>query len=363
MFSPPARTRVFCVFVVLFAIFVAAAVRLAPMAEAREVPGIGIDALKFGSVTEAKPRAPRLEPERAKLTKIFGWQPIRASIPGIDEQENRNDINATLTTSPEARATGPHIYLGESRKLVVDYVGEADAKESLAAGDARPLSMTSGDLDGDGVDDLLVGYGTSQGIIALYRGNLDAFAPQSKESFDAIGRGDFPSPFLPKATAITVPVRPDFVAEGVYNPYGYRDLVVAARGGSSIYLLSNDGKGNFSTPRAIDVGGAITALAVGEFGKSGPFSKLLVGVCDEKGSSLHVYEGAVNSLGDRNTHPLNGPATNLVLDELGGGRHDAFFVSNGKVGILHSSPMRLEKVSLPASVNAFALGSFIYDRN
>lgn len=225
------------------------------------------------------------------------------------------------------------------------------------------LSMVSGDIDRDGVDDLAVGYGTSDGgIIAIHRGNLDAFAPQSKESFEAIGRGDFPSPFLPDAKAFTVPLRPDFIAEGIFNPYGYRDVIVAARGDHSIYLLSNDGKGDFSQPKAIDVRGAITALAVGEFGKNSAFSKLLVGVSDEKGTSLRIYEGATNALGDPTTIPLSAAATDLVLNEIRGER-DAFFVSNGRVVELDSSSLQLATASQKNEVVSFAVGSFIFDRN
>src|SRR5262249_26249162 len=175
---------------------------------------------------------------------------------------------------------GRKIYLSESEKLPSTYMGDPGAKASLEGGQVQPSTLVSGDFDADGVADLVVGYsrddGTKGGVLAIQRGNLDAFAPQSEESFRAIGRDEFPSPFLPNAEAIAVPVHPDFIAEGRFNPYGFRDLIVAARGGSAIYLLSNDGKGNFSPPRAIEVGGSITALGVGEFGKRGVFSKLLL---------------------------------------------------------------------------------------
>ena len=56
------------------------------------------------------------------------------------------------------------------------------------------------DIDSDGVADLLVGYSApGGGVIAVHRGNLDAFAPQSDASLQAIGGGEFPSPFLTRS--------------------------------------------------------------------------------------------------------------------------------------------------------------------
>src|SRR5438552_620020 len=162
--SPSARKRLIIIFV-----FVLCAV---------------IAAVKFGSVTSLNIQTPTLAKTQGEPMEIPVWRSIKAAIPGITAQEKRNDSDETLTTSIETPGSGPHIYLGESNKLPVTYLGDTSAIESLTGGDARPLSMTSGDFDGDGVDDLLVGYSTSQGgIIALHRGNLDAFAPQSKESF------------------------------------------------------------------------------------------------------------------------------------------------------------------------------------
>ena len=292
-----------------------------------------------------------------------------AAVKVVSYAENKTNAAAAEPVAATGHAVprttrGPAIYLTEPGRLAVTPSSEQSILEALANGPAQPVALASADLDADGVQDWVAGYSNGEnGIIAIRRGNLDAFAPQSEESFDAIGRGDFPSPFLPDARAIAIPVHPDFVAEGSFNPYGYRDLIVAGRGGHSIYLLSNDGKGNFSTPRAIEVGGPITALVVGDFGDSRAFSKLLVGICDERGSSLRVYEGAVNGLGPRTTIALNGPATNLVLDDLGEAERSAVFISNRKVVILHSSSMKLEKVELQNNVTSFAMGSFIHDRN
>src|SRR5258708_39047926 len=102
------------------------------------------------------------------------------------------------------------------------------AAQILGGGQAQPLSMAKGNFV-DGIEDLVVGYAApGGGIIAFHRGNLDAFAPQSDASFQAIGRGEFPAPFLPEARVFSVPVRPDFIALGNFTVLSLQDLVVAS---------------------------------------------------------------------------------------------------------------------------------------
>ncbi|HEX3094542.1 MAG TPA: hypothetical protein VHW72_18030, partial [Candidatus Angelobacter sp.] len=113
----------------------------------------------------------------------------------------------------QAPASGPKIWLQDNQRLPVAHTGAAASVMTGAA--AQPVSLASGDIDADGVADLLVGYSApGGGVIAVHRGNLDAFAPQSDTSFQAIGRGEFPSPFLTDANTYTVPVSPDFIAIG-----------------------------------------------------------------------------------------------------------------------------------------------------
>jgi uncharacterized repeat protein (TIGR01451 family) len=258
--------------------------------------------------------------------------------------------------------TGPKIWLQDRQLLQVVHTGTAKSVQAMKS--AQPLALAEGDFDVDGVEDLVVGYASPNGgILALHRGNLDAFAPQSDASFHAIARGKFPSPFLPNAKLIELPVRPDFVSVGSFNGNGYPDVVVAARGDSSIYLLTNDGKGNFGTPKPINVGGSITTLAAGDVGRHGIYSKLLVGISDRNSSYLMVYTGTLNGLGGVTALSLHAPASNIVFGHLGDIGPDALFVSGGQVMILHSSSMRLEALSLPVTAQSIALGSFIWDRN
>ncbi|HEY6352018.1 MAG TPA: choice-of-anchor D domain-containing protein [Candidatus Angelobacter sp.] len=264
-------------------------------------------------------------------------------------------------------SSGPRIWLQENQVLPVQHVAvglnngqgmmAVDAGVLTGLSQSQPVSIASADLDGDGFDDLVVGYGVgSAGFISIHRGNIDAFAPQSNASFQAIGRGEFPSPFHLEAKTFTVPVSPDFMALGNFIGDGNKDLAVAAKGGSMLYIFPGDGKGNFGTPQTVNVAG-VTALAAGELGRSHA-STLIVGGTH----SLTVYVSTSQGLTKLASYPV-GEASNILFGDFGDTGPDVAFLANGKVQILRSSTMQVTTVSLPVTVGAFALGSFIYDRN
>ena len=118
--------------------------------------------------------------------------------------------------------------------------GMTAADSSVLAGlsQSQPVSLAGADLDRDGIDDLVVGYSAGTGgFISIHRGNLDAFAPQSEASFQAIAKGDFPSPFLPQAKTFSVPVSPDLIVLGDFTGHGHEDLAIAAKGGSILSVI------------------------------------------------------------------------------------------------------------------------------
>ena len=118
------------------------------------------------------------------------------------------------TEGPRVHAQTQKLYLSTARQFKTSYKGSAHALGAIA-GRPSALAMASADLDGDAVNDLAIGFAAAgSGLIAIHRGNLDAFAPQSQASFEAIGRGEFPPPFLPEAELVEIPSRPDFLAAG-----------------------------------------------------------------------------------------------------------------------------------------------------
>ena len=262
----------------------------------------------------------------------------------------------------QAPARGPKIWLGDNQAVPVKPIGPGLA-QSLAAGQAQALSMATADVDGDGVADLIAGFSApGGGAIVVHRGNLDAFAPQSDASFQAIGRGQFPAPFLPNAQVISIPVRPDFMALGSFTPSGHQDLVVASLGGSSLYVFPGDGKGAFGVPQTVALSGGITAMAAENLVRGSPYSNLVVGTATPQSSSLLVFSGSEQGLASPASYRLDAAATNIVFGDFGDSHTDTAFLAGGNVFILHSSSFQMEALSLPVNASAMALGSFIFDR-
>ena len=258
-------------------------------------------------------------------------------------------------------STGPQIWLQKNQPLPVVHRGAM--QQAGAVQGAQPLSMASGDLDQDGFDDLLVGYSAANGgVIAIHRGNIDAFAPQSDASFQAIGRGEFPAPFHLEAQTFAVPVRPDFVALGNFVGNGNLDLAVARRGGNAVYIFAGDGKGNFGNPETVSVSGGVTALASGNFG-GGQQPTLVVGLSQGRNSALLVLAGSQQGMVALGSYGVGGTVSNILFGDFGDAGPDIAFLAGGQIEILRSSNMQVAAVSLRVPVRAFAVGSFIWERN
>jgi hypothetical protein len=291
--------------------------------------------------------------------------------------------NSSGAAPQQGTPQAPKIWLQGANKLTATFSGASNSATKgsagtdatslaqnnavamlLGAGQAQPLSMITGDFDQDGVEDLVVGYSTTMGpALALYRGNLDAFAPQSDASFQAIGRGEFPAPFLPQAQVISTPVTPDFIATGNFTGIGFQDVLIASRGGNALYLFRGDGKGNFAAPLSLSIPGNVTALATGEFGNQSQGIKVFVGTSDPtNGFAISVFSvtnGALSMLG---SYPLNGAASSIEFGDFGDGGLDAVFISSGQIHILRSSLMQMQTIPFPFYATGLALGSFLTDR-
>jgi hypothetical protein len=268
------------------------------------------------------------------------------------------------------------LYLQGERPLGVSYAGAPAAVAALAAGQLKPLALASGDLDGDGVEDLVAGYASATGgVLVIHRGNLDAFAPQSQASWQAIAEGRFPSPFLPEANVIELPETPDFLAIGNFIGNGDLDVVVGARGSHTLYILAGDGKGGLLAPRAIMLTGALTVLAATHFASSTAYSHIVAGTTAQTGSNLVVFEGTASGISAIANAALRAPATSLAFGSLSGDPFtDLAVIAGGELQIVHGrdvhaarigeGPANLqpEPVSIPFAAASVTVGSFIQDR-
>ena len=281
------------------------------------------------------------------LAGIGGWRIAKRTTPVRAQSQSLPRLN--LRSARQATATS--------------YKGSVHAMAAVA-GRPTALSLAAADLDGDGITDVAIGLASrTGGLIAIHRGNLDAFAPQSDASFWATARGEFPFPYLPEAELVELPGRPDFLASGDFIGLGSSSLAAASRGGQSIYVLARSESGNLELQQTVSTPGPITALD-GHPLTHGKYWQCVVGVHTAAGSQLVVYTGSHDGLSQTASFPLPGDATSFASGNLDGDNvADLLVVAGGQVLILHGQSQRLEPVSLPYPVSSAALGNFIYDRD
>jgi hypothetical protein len=153
----------------------------------------------------------------------------------------------------------------------------------------EPLCVATADFDADGMPDVVVGYGDGeQGIIALYLGNLQAVYPAPGEPAG--------EPFLPVAMVFEVGQRPDIIGAGDFDADGRFDVVVGSIGGTTLALHRGDGRGGLADAEPIELGGRLTAMAVGEVNRRDGLADVVAGVDGWRGPQLLVFEGPGGAL-------------------------------------------------------------------
>jgi fimbrial isopeptide formation D2 family protein len=263
--------------------------------------------------------------------------------------------------------------LKPAQHVLTSYSGRAETISKLQSG-AVPLAMASADFDSDGVADLVIGYAHSGGgILALHRGNLDAFAPQSHASWLAIAHELFPSPFLPQAMVIDLPQAPQFVVTGDFNGKGRIDILTGARGSERLYLLMGKGKGKFSAPQAITLPGKLTALTAGEVGVRDGKTDVVAGIQTASAAAVLVYKGSAGGLAHAVpvAYAMPQAATQLEIADLhGDGFSDVAVRAGGDVLIIHptapagaDTTALIERVPIGGVARSIAVGGFVWERH
>lgn len=246
----------------------------------------------------------------------------------------------------------PVLALDNVQALPSQYVGPSSTIRLLESGQAKPVSLAHGDLNGDGIDGLVVGYAVpgGGGILSFRRASL-----ANRDSF---------SSFSDSAVAFPTPEVPSFVAAGRF--LAQADLVTAARGGNALYVFAGSGHGDFAPPQSFAVPGTISAMAAGNFGGDHQVNSVIVGI-NGPNPALLLYRRSDKGLSLANSYPLQAPVASLDFSDLDGdGFPDAVMVSGGRVLILHANGSggkpQLETLSLPFSAVAVASGYFTHDR-
>ncbi len=233
----------------------------------------------------------------------------------------------------------------------------------------RPLSMTTGDFDEDGVNDLVIGYALSKGgSVAVLRGNLDAHAPQGRASWLAAGKHQYADPYVQSSQAISIDSRPNLMTSADVNGDGHLDLVFTAKGNSQIFVMFGDGKGSFSDPISTTVAGGVTALAA--YRPGAPFlgQAILAGYGSKGMARLSILSYSSKVFAERASYDLPGNATAMTVADLDGdSTPDTAIVAGGQLLILHGKAALSGHDALTTvpinDVRSVAAGAFLFDRH
>ncbi len=210
------------------------------------------------------------------------------------------------------------IELPVPRPLESIYTGDDTLRSDLRIGAVRPLSLAATDLNGDGIDDLIVGHGGRTDLITVHLGNVYAVYPQSP--FTAQREMDLlldDRPFMKTAKVFSAPSRPDLLGVGDFNNDGFSDVVLAAAGEDRLHLLAGDGTGGLHKASTTRLHGLVSAMISGEINRPDGLVDLVVTTSGPLGHAVLVYEhplGALNGEPERLELPTN--ATSLALGRL-----------------------------------------------
>jgi hypothetical protein len=253
------------------------------------------------------------------------------------------------------------------------YLGSAALQQAIQSGQLQPRTMVSEDFNGDGMGDLVIGYANGGGgVLSLRQGNVQAIAPTG-EVFQGITQGRYPEPFLHEAKLYELPEAPDFLQVGDFNSDGYEDVLAAARGGATLYLLAGDGKGRLRAPQQFELSGQLTALQADDFRQPGKFTSLALGVRTLEGPKALIY-GDAGLSGAPESISMPADVNALAFGRLDDDDiRDVAAATMNEVAVIYgvseqagqgaASSARVENQSVPFAIRGLAVGDFVFDRN
>lgn len=207
----------------------------------------------FGNESDANPGA-------GDGTFIADIQPLTFAVGNRPRSVTSADFNgdgiADLVTA-NANSDTLSVLLGKGDPTH-PAIGDGTFATSVAypAG-SFPVSVTSGDFDGDGIIDLGAANGSSSGQVSIYLGNEDSSDPGT-------GDGTFGSPSF-----FSVGTTPQDITTGDFNDDGIPDLVVVNLFSQNASVLLGNGDGTFLSATNYTVGINPYCITGGDFDGDG----------------------------------------------------------------------------------------------
>lgn len=163
-----------------------------------------------------------------------------------------------------------------------------------------PASVATGDLDGDGLEDLAVANFSSNSV-SVITGKGDGTFRQARA---------FPTGQSPRAIEV-----------GDFDGDGYFDIATANANSDDVSLLLNSGSGTFGAPISIPVGAAPFAIAKGDLNGDGR-PEIVTANFEGSNVSVLVNEGGSDFADAQNFGSGSGPFSVRVADLNNDGRPD-----------------------------------------
>lgn len=163
----------------------------------------------------------------------------------------------------------------------------------------QPLALAAGDVDGDGMPDLIEAHSEEgTGYLVIRRGNVDALFPNAPKAQERRRLGTFTTePFLAPSIVVDLPLSPDFVAIGNLNAHSGNDLVMASRGGSELLWLVNEGDAGFRLKPPTPLNGRLTALMAADINRRDGLPEVIAGISRKEGDFLLIFESPEGAIG------------------------------------------------------------------
>ena len=211
------------------------------------------------------------------------------------------------------------VALSDGRALNAELIGPKSALHDLTTGGTEMISLTEGDLDGDGMPDLVVGYEwRGRGLAVIHRGNVDSLWPDTEDADERKRIGAFSTePFLSTARVIELPTRADFLGVGDFDSDGVADLVVATHESALLHFVLGNADGVFDRILSRELPGKFTSAVVGDMNRRDGIVDLAVAVDGRSGARMLVFEGPAGAaVADAEVLEMPDTVTSVVLGHL-----------------------------------------------